>query len=202
MNCAIRNTRQARPNCGQRGSSGYTLVETMIAVSLFSLIVIGILAAHFAGLRFNQFAQPRLKNSQFLRQTVSRMIDEVRCANSVQVGSGTLITFTPAGATNLQSGNAVRIYPSTNLTQYVYYVLDSSSTLSRVQTPSTNAQIVATAVTNSTVFTMEDYSGRVLTNSQNNAVLGILLQMKRDSNWRGISDSAQVRTKVTRRNLL
>lgn len=181
---------------------GHTLGETMIASALFSLVIIGIMAAHFAGLRFNQFAQPRLQNSQFLRQTVSRILDEVRCANSVQVGSGTLAAFTPAGATNLQAGNAVRIYPSTNTTQYVYYFLDSSNVLNRIQTPATNAQVVATAVTNSTVFTMEDYGGRVLTNSQNNAVLGVVLQMKRDSNWQGISDAAQVRTKVTRRNLL
>jgi len=59
-----------------------------------------------------------------------------------------------------------------------------------------------TAVTNHTVFSMENFSGTVLTNSQNNAVMSVLLQMRRQSAWRGIADFYQVRAKVTRRNIL
>ncbi|MGH7973708.1 MAG: hypothetical protein ACREIC_33740, partial [Limisphaerales bacterium] len=62
--------------------------------------------------------------------------------------------------------------------------------------------IVASDVTNHTIFSMEDFAGNVLTNSQNNEVVGILLQILRKSAWNGISDVTTVHTKVTRRNIL
>jgi hypothetical protein len=49
---------------------------------------------------------------------------------------------------------------------------------------------------------MEDFAGNALTNSQNNAVMSLLLQFYVASAWQGVSDSAQVHTKVTRRNIL
>jgi hypothetical protein len=49
---------------------------------------------------------------------------------------------------------------------------------------------------------MEDAAGNALTNSQNNAVMSILLQFYVALAEPGISDAAHVRTKVTRRNLL
>jgi hypothetical protein len=66
----------------------------------------------------------------------------------------------------------------------------------------TTATIIAGAVTNDTIFTMQDFSGNALTNSQNNAVMSLLLQFYCTSAWSGHSESAQVRTKVTRRNIL
>lgn len=183
--------------------AAYTLTEMMVGSALFALIILGILACHFAGLRFYQFIQPKLQNAQYSRQTVSRIIEEIRCANSVQVGTGTLSSFTVAGPTNYQAGNALRIYLSTNSTQFIYYFHDpASSTVQKIPLGGTNAEVIATAVTNDAIFTMEDFAGNVLTNSQNNAVTGVFLQMMRNSTWNGISDEQQVRTKITRRNIL
>jgi hypothetical protein len=181
----------------------YTLVEMMVACALFSLVILGILACHLAGLRFMQLIQPKLLNAQYERQTIGRLIEEVRCANSLQVGSGSASTFTAAGPTNLQAGNALRIYPSTNTSQFIYYFRDpESATVQRVRLQGTSATIIAGAVTNDTIFTMQDFSGTTLTNSQNNAVMSLLLQFYCASAWTGHSESAQVRTKVTRRNIL
>jgi Tfp pilus assembly protein PilW len=181
----------------------YTLVEMMVACGLFSLVILGILACHLAGLRFQQLIQPKLLNAQYERQTLGLLIEEVRCANSLQVGSGSLSTFTAAGPTNVQAGNALRIYTSTNTSQYIYYFHDlATATVQRVRFQSTGAAIIASAVTNHTIFTMEDSAGNALTNSQNNAVMSLLLQFYVASAWQGIADSAQVRAKVTRRNLL
>ena len=49
---------------------------------------------------------------------------------------------------------------------------------------------------------MEIFSGTTLTNPANNAVLSIQLQMRRDSNEQGVGDSYQVRSRITRRNIL
>lgn len=183
--------------------AGYTLTEVMVATALFGLLIIGLLACHFAGLRFTQFIQPRLLNAQYNRQTISQLIEEVRSANSVQVGTGTVSSFTAAGPTSQQAGNALRIYPTTNLTQFIYYYHDSSTlNVGKIPLGSTNANIIATSVTNDCIFRMEDFMGNMLTNSQNNAVTSVQLQMLRSSLWNGISDATQVRTRITRRNIL
>jgi hypothetical protein len=181
----------------------FTLVEIMVASALLSLVILGILACHLAGLRYLQLIQPKLLNAQYERQTIGRLVEEVRCANSLQVGTGSLSTFSAAGPTNLQSGNALRIYTSTNTSQYIYYFHDlATATVQRVPLQGTTAKIIAGAVTNDTIFTMQDFSGNALTNSQNNAVMSLLLQFFCTSAWTGHSESAQVRTKVTRRNIL
>ena len=190
--------RKPTPGCG-----GFTLTEVLTAMSVFSFVVLGVLACHITGLQYYQALEPKLQNAQYVRQTVSKIIEEVRSANSVQIGTGTLASFTAAGATNLQSGNALEIYPSTNTTQYVYYFWDSASqSLNRVGLNSSNAVPIATSVTNAAVFTMEDFSGTVQTNSQNNAVTSILLQITTISPKTHTPDWYQVRAKITRRNLL
>jgi hypothetical protein len=188
---------------GSPRRQAYTLVEMMVATGLLSLVIVGILACHLAGLRFQQLIQPKLLNAQYERQTLGRLIEEVRCANSLQVGTGSLSAFTAAGPTNVQAGNALRICTSTNTSQYIYYFHDlATATVQRVPFQSTNATIIASAVTNDTIFTMQDFAGNALTNSQNNAVMSMLLQFYVASAWQGMAESAQVRAKVTRRNLL
>lgn len=185
------------------GRTGHTLIEVIISMSIFSLAVAGILACHLAGLRFNWFIQPKIENAQYARQTLSRIVEEVRCASSVQVGSGSSTNFTAVNPTNAQAGNALRIYPSTNSSQFIYYFHDpASASLNRVPLQGTRSVSIADSVTNDNVFEMEDCSGTVLTNSQNNAVLSILLQMRRDLPIQGASDAYQIVAKITRRGIL
>jgi hypothetical protein len=193
---------RARPDAS-RARQAYTLVEMMVACGLFSLVILGILACHLAGLRFQQLIQPKLLNAQYERQTIGRLIEEVRCANSLQVGTGSLSAFTAAGPTNVQAGNALRIYTTTNTSQYICYFHDlATATVRRIPLQGTTPTIIASAVTNDTIFTMQDFAGNACTNRQNNAVMSLLLQFNIASAWQGISESAQVRAKVTRRNLL
>ena len=200
------NLRIAYPVLERRQSgrcTGFTLLEMMVAVGLFSLVIVGVLACHLAGLRLQQLIQPKLINAQYERQTLGRLVEEVRCANSLQVGTGSLSAFTAAGPTNVQAGNALRIYTSTNTSQYIYYFHDlATATVQRVPFRGTKAVIIASSVTNHTIFAMQDFAGNALTNSQNSAVLSVCLQLYVASAWQGIPDLAQVRTRVTRRNIL
>jgi hypothetical protein len=61
---------------------------------------------------------------------------------------------------------------------------------------------IAYSVTNNPVFSMENFSGTTLTNIQNNSVLSILLQMRRTTTMQNVTDTCQVRAKMTRRNIL
>ena len=205
----VRPVRGSRPMewCSRVNSSvrrqAFTLVEMMVATGLLSLVIAGILACHLAGLRFQQLIQPELLNAQYERQTIGRLIEEVRCANSLQIGTGSLSAFTASGPTNVQAGNALRIYTSTNTAQYIYYFYDlATATVQRVPFQGSSATIIASAVTNNTIFTMQDFAGNALTNSQNNAVMSLLLQFYVASAWQGVADAVQVRAKVTRRNIL
>lgn len=187
----------------KRGLIGHTITELVVSMSVFSLAIIGIMACHLAGLRANWFIEPKIENAQYARQILGRVIEEVRSATSVQIGSGTSTTFVPAGATNTQAGNALRVYPSANTSQFIYYFHDPvSASLNRVPVLGNSFVTVANSVTNDNVFEMEDYSGAVLTNSQNNAVLSILLQMRRDLPIKGASDAYQIVSKITRRSTL
>jgi prepilin-type N-terminal cleavage/methylation domain-containing protein len=188
---------------GKPAQSAFTLVEMMVALGLFSLVMIGILGCHFTGLQFLEFVRPKVQNAQIVRETLGSLIEEVRAANSIAVGTGTVSTFTTVPSGSAQIGNAIRIYPTTTNTPYVYYFQDKSSgKLYRAGLNTSNLVAIATGVTNAAPFTLEDFKGTVFTNNQNSAALGVLIQMRQVSGWKGMSDTYQVRTRITRRNIL
>src|SRR5208337_2178044 len=187
----------------QRGSSGYTLVEAMVSSAVLLLIVSAVLTCHVTGLRFNLAIQSHIQNVQTAREALSCMSEEVQSANSLQVGTGTATLFVPAGATNLQVGNALRIYPTTNTAQFIYYYYDAgTSNLDKIPLSGTNIVTLATAITNSTVFSLRNFAGTVLTNTQNNAALNVSLQTSIVSPFAGVSAGYQANAQMTRRNIL
>src|SRR6185295_13151411 len=86
-----------------RRRNAFTITEMMVAMAVFSLVILAVFACHFAGLELNEFVRPKVENAQYARRTVSRLITEVRCANSVEVGNGTATSFTPVGASQPQT---------------------------------------------------------------------------------------------------
>ena len=183
--------------------AGRTFAETLIAMALLTLVVSAIWITNIAGLKFSEYVRPKLDNARYARQTVARIIEEVRCANSIQVGTGTATTFSNAPANSAQAGNALKVFPSTNSSQYIYFYLDTNAQqMIQVDLGVSNGFTIARSVTNATPFRMENFSGTTLTNPANNAVLSIQLQMRRDSNEQGVGDSYQVRSRITRRNIL
>jgi hypothetical protein len=194
-------SRNKRISSGKK--RGRTLVEMMVASSLLSLVILGILSCHIAGLRFTGFVMPKIQNAEYSRQLVSRVIEEIRCATTVSIGTGTVSGFTAAAANRPQVGNAIRVYPSTNSSSYIYYFQDTNSwTVQRIDINGTAPVAIADQVTNLTVFSMENFGGTILTNPQNNCVLSLLIQMRRPTTVTGVSDTLQVRSKITRRNIL
>ncbi len=185
-------------------AGGYSLVELQISALLLVSIMLGVFYTHMAGLKLQGYVQPKVENAQYSRETISRMIEEVRCANSTQIGTGAFSAFTACGGSKLQVGNALRIFPGSNTTQCIYYYLDTNNwNLMRMDYGVTNAaDTIAYSVTNNPIFSMESYSGTTLTNIQNNSVLSVLLQMRRTTTMQNVTDTCQVRAKMTRRNIL
>jgi type II secretory pathway pseudopilin PulG len=194
------NTGTRRDFCRPR-QGAFTLVEVMVSSALLLLIVGAVLSCLVTGLFFNLAIQSHIQNVQSAREALSCLSEEVQSANSLQVGTGTASTFVVS--TNLQEGNALRIYPSTNTTPYIYYYLDSGTlNLNKIRLNETNIVTVATAITNSTVFSLQSFSGTVLTNnSANSSVLSVWLQMSIVSPFAGVSAPYEAGVNVTRRNI-
>jgi hypothetical protein len=160
-----------------RHASGFTIPEFMITTAVSVLVMAGIIACHLMGLRMFEMTKAKLGASDDARRSINLLIAELRSAKVVQVGSGSVKTFTPVTGTALQIGSAIEVYSSTNTNYWVRYYWDSSDQkLKRATNGSESATVVASSVSNSTVFSIEDYSGNVRTNNAEDFVVGLNLQ--------------------------
>src|ERR1051325_2637763 len=88
------------------------------------------------------------------RRNISTLMSEVCSANQVVVGSGNLTSFSAAGMDVLQTGPALQIYPSTTTNVYIRYFLDTATkSLQRATNGAAAADLVASAITNTYLFT-------------------------------------------------
>jgi type II secretory pathway pseudopilin PulG len=197
----------------QTGSDGrsavaFTLTEVMVSVSIFLLIINGVVYSHLFGVGMFEITKAKLGANDMARKAINLMISEVRSAKSIQIGSGDLNSFSEIPLNTPQQGAAIQIYLSTNTNYYVRYywnALDNS--LRRITNGSTAFAIVANSISNSLPFTSEDYAGGILTNNQNNRVIGLTLQFYQLQypivriGPGELFDYYQLRTRITRRTL-
>jgi prepilin-type N-terminal cleavage/methylation domain-containing protein len=158
--------------------SGMTLVEIMTATAVFSLVIMALVSAQITGMKMFNITATKLSASHSARGALNSVRDEIRSGKTLYVGSGNATSFTFVGDNQPQQGNAVQIYPTANTNNYVRFFLDSNAqTLNRVTSSATDIQVIARYITNQVVFRAEDFSGNVLTNSQNNRVIRMVLEL-------------------------
>jgi hypothetical protein len=194
----------------RHGADAFSLPEIMITMTITVIVIGAILASYMYGMRMYQVTKPKLTASEGARNTVSRMVQEIRSAGAVAVGTGSGSRFTPAPMNAAQTGNAIEIYPDQLITnQFVRYFVDpNDDMLKRMVSGKTNQQVLARNVTNDVPFAAEDYLGKTLTNAINNQVIAVTLQfstIRTPGEKMGPSkvyDFYQLRTRVTRRNVL
>ena len=192
-----------------RRQAAFTLGEITVTMGLFIFVIGGVISSHMFCLRLFQIIKPKLTASDEARVTVAKLTEEIRTANRIRVGSGSLTTFTEVGPNAPQIGSAIQIYPSTNTNSFVRYYWDvSDCKLKRATNGASVAYVIANSVSNQLVFTSEDFAGNVLTNNLNNRVIGLNLQFYQIQypavtvGPGGPFDFYQLRTKITRRTLL
>lgn len=194
--------------CPQRaGQAGFTLVEIMVTCMIALVIVGALMSSYMYGMRMFSIVKPKLVTSDQARHTISKMIQEVRSAGTIQVGTGTETRFTAAPFNSPQAGNAIQIFPNVESTNMFirYFRDDSDDTLRRITNVDTNSTVMAREVTNAVPFTAEDFLGKVLTNRQNNKVIGLHLEFSSLPYTTGktgpgtLYDYYQLRTRITRR---
>jgi prepilin-type N-terminal cleavage/methylation domain-containing protein len=188
-------------------NKGFTLPEILIAMTIFVILVAGIIAANLFGLRMFQANQTKLNATEWSRRTFGKITDEIHSCNSVSVGNmttnGDFIGLLPG---ETQEGNAIEIQPTTNSTLLIHYFVDSADgTFRRAElTPgvSTNTFTLADSVTNTIAFTavsLINGTFQVLTNNQNNQVIHLTLDFYQPESYMQSSYYYQLETSVTRR---
>ena len=200
----------------------FTLVEMVMVVGIFLFIFVGVMTAvQIFGLRIYTLEATKLVATQGARSALNAIRDEVRGSKNVYIGNCTGIgtnTFTlvNANSTNMLQGNAIIVYPTTNINYYNIYYLDTNTTTNILtQFNITNGAVVystqlSSYITNQIIFDAENYQGTIGTNYtalDNREIIKITMQF---SQWEypiafvgGVGFNAydyyQLRTRVFRR---
>jgi prepilin-type N-terminal cleavage/methylation domain-containing protein len=188
----------AFPRASQAERGGFTLPEIMIAMTIFLLVIMGVLTTHIFGLKLATVNQSKLIATQDAREALNRVRDDIRSAKIVYVGNGTAGSFARIPANSPQQGNAILIHQTVNTNRFVQYYLDTSDDTLKRRTSGGQIVEVANFITNLVPFRAENYLGQVLTNDQNNRVIRMNLEFYQ---WEFPEeyDYYGLQTKVTRR---
>ena len=183
--------------------SGFTLPEILIAMTIFVLLVAGIVSANLFGLRMFQVNQTKLSATEWSRNTFGKITDEIHSCNSVSVGNMTTNSdFAGLLPGEMQEGTAIEIQPTTNTASLIYYFVNSSDETFRrsvVAPNGTNTVILGDSVINTMVFSAQDFLGNVLTNNQNNRMIHLKLEFYQPERFRLGPSYYKLETSVTRR---
>jgi type II secretory pathway pseudopilin PulG len=192
----------SRGTCPGSGQ-GFTLPEMLIAMTVFMLMIGGIIAANLFGLRMFQVTATKLNATTWSRVTAEKIAAEVHTCNAVWVGNMTTNgDFEGLLDGETQQGTALLIYPTTSTTNYIlYFVNPSDQTFRRTTDQAGTAEVLADSVTNVMVFAAHDFSGTVLTNSGNNRVIHLTLEFYQPARFMLGADYYKLETSMTRRAL-
>ena len=189
-----------------RPVKGFTLPEILIAMTVFLLMVGGIIAANLFGLMMFQITETKLNATTWSRETTDKISSEVHACDTVLVGNvnSTNGDFEGLLDGETQQGNGLLIYPTTNTNNFTIYFVnlpDETFRQTVVAPAGTNTVILADSVTNAMVFSVQDYSGNVLTNNQNNRVIHLTLEFYQPARFMQGADYYKLETSMTRRAL-
>jgi prepilin-type N-terminal cleavage/methylation domain-containing protein len=186
-----------------RTRAAFTLPEMMISLTVFLLLLIGIIGATLFGMRWFQISQTKLLASDSARESISKMTDEIRSCSSTFVGNVTTNgVFTGCTNGSAQTGTGLLIYPSTNTSSYIlYFVNPPDQSFRRLSTVLGSTTIVAQTVTNTNIFQITDFLGNVQSNNTDNRVIHCRLQFYQTAPNTPTPQSYTLDTAVTRRAL-
>jgi hypothetical protein len=184
----------------------FTFVEAIVASAVFVMATAGTLTAMAFGLDLYKITRAKLGASDDARQTLMKLVRDVQTALVIQVGNGSLNTFSEIPNGQRQEGNAVLIYRSTLTNDWIKYYYDPSDLLlKRTEDGSSGIAVMAHSISQEIIFTSEDYRGIILTNHLNNRLIGLTLQIK-SFQWPKVAvgpneffDAYQLTSKISRR---
>lgn len=180
----------------------FTLVEMMVAIAVFSLVVLVTVAMQIYAARVYTLAATKLTATEQARATMNDVRDQVRGARLVYVGNYTYNTgnppmdFRPMTNGDLQEGNALMIYPNADTNSFTLVYLQPGYKSNNFTAFSTTGGLLGTNslllitftngglqisndiadfITNQVVFDAENFEGSILSSNQNNYLIHMKL---------------------------
>ena len=179
---------------------GFTLPELLIALTIFIIVIAGVIFANLFGLKMLQLNATKLNATAWSRITFEKITDEIRASRSLYVGNMSNSVFVGLLDGEAQQGTSLLLYPTTNTTSFILYYLDASDqSFRRVTEQSNSAVILADTITNTIVFTAQNLQGNVLTNKQDNQMIHLALEFYQPKRFMEGSDYYKLETTVARR---
>ena len=151
-----------------RGEQAMTLPELMIAVSIFSMVVLALVYTQMFGMRYDQLVNSKSGASDNSRMGFDKLTLDVRSAKIWRVGTGSFTGFTPCANATAQQGNALQLSLNDNTNVFIRYWFDSSlGQLCRWHSTDAASTMIATNLLNTNIagkafFTAEDCAGAVV----------------------------------------
>jgi prepilin-type N-terminal cleavage/methylation domain-containing protein len=177
---------------------GFTLPELLIAITIFTLLVGGIVASNLWGLRLFQVTRTKMNATAWSRLTMEKLQDDIHGCASLQLGSVTNNLFTGVLDGQLQQGSGLLIYPSSDTNNYIlYYINAADHTLRRAAT--NDSVILANSVVNPQPFSAQGMAGNILTNRANNALIHVVLNIQQPASYLQNADLYKFETSVKQR---
>ena len=190
------------PRSCRASTSAFTLTELLVSVAILSVVLAGVLIAHVFGLSMFQITRTKLKATDDTRKVMGKLAQEIRTCRTTAIGNVKGGVFEALLDGEAQQGTALMIRPTTNASKFiVYFVNPSDQTFRRTTSTPGSAVILAESVTNRAVFSARNYSGAVLTNSQNNRVIHVNLEFHQPASHQRVPDYYKLETSITRRAL-
>jgi prepilin-type N-terminal cleavage/methylation domain-containing protein len=168
-----------RPSAGtrQQRERAFTLVELMVAMSVFSFATIGLVYVHLFAMKQDELANSKMGASDQSRRGFDTLATDIRSAKIWQVGNGALSSFTPIANGQAQQGTALQLSLSTDTNTYIRYYFDpAKQTLSRMHSGVAGTKLIAQNLTNSMYFSAEDYRGNIQTNLSHKGLIHVMMQ--------------------------
>ena len=190
------------PSSGRRraATQGFTLPEMLIALTIFLLMIGGVIFANLFGLRMFQMTQTKLNVTTWSRLTMEKLENEIHACNSLQLGNVSNGVFAALLDGETQQSSGLLIYPASNTNSFIlYFVNAADQTLRRTTDQPGSTVILASSVTNTLPFSAQDLSGQVLTNILNNQVIHVALEFYQPGYFMQSADYYQLETAVKQR---
>ncbi len=180
-------------------NEGFTLPEILIAMTVFLVVVGAILSANLFGLRMCQMTNTKLKVTQWSRQTIENLMNQIHGCNSVYVGNYTTNNgFVGLLDGEAQQGNSLLIYRTADTNNYIIYFVNLADHTFQRMDQSGNPVPLADSVTNTLPFSAQDLSGTVLTNN-NNQVIHLRLEFYQPARFMQDADYYKLETSIKQR---
>jgi hypothetical protein len=167
---------------GKGRCRAFSVTELTVTVAVCVLVSAAVAASQLFGARMTELTQTKVHTTDRNTQLMRLLGSDIRASRKIRVGTGSVSSFVVAPSSTPQQGNALQVYPTDDLNVFVRYFHNPSDNTLRRLDEDGSVMPLASGITNSVVFTFEDFGGAILNDRQRNAVVGLDLRFNRLEN--------------------